>query len=269
MIRPVHKFQMNIEMLKDKVARKQARISENDELLTEFRYRVEQVKSRIAKYQEFLCETVRPSEETGNNEVELLRRRKLKQVSWILENNRYFPAFSISELFQLEKCIRYSQIVQDEESTKSIDKPSYIVSLKTEISRFMTDEHRQAMGHSIGVLCLFIQLASKILNISLPCTLTFREDSYMISDLKDNEHRLSVDDMSSLENGLIFLYQDYSYFQQQAGVDLTQLAGLFDVNALVSSPFLGKRVTIPSLPLPTQKPTHHSEDDEDWEFLVM
>ena len=64
-------------------------------------------------------------------ELEKIRKELIKKAAWIFENNLYFPEYCISDIFKLEKCMSYSQIIQDERENLSIDKPNFSICLKS------------------------------------------------------------------------------------------------------------------------------------------
>lgn len=63
--------------------------------------------------------------------LEKIRKDQIKQASWVFENNLYFPDYCISDMLKMEKCISYSQIIQDEHENLSIDKPNFTICLKS------------------------------------------------------------------------------------------------------------------------------------------
>lgn len=178
-------------------------------------------------------------------EVEKIRKTHIKTAADVFENNSYFPEYCISEMFQMERCIGFSQIFQDEGETKTVDKTNFIISLKSNcylamITPYMSDEHLHAIIFSINSICLFVNFSSFILNMDLPFQLTFNNTYFLIEDHSGNVHHLNIHDPFSCETALIYLLQDLKYMQQHAGVDLKLLKGVFDIPILVNSPFLGR-----------------------------
>lgn len=170
-----------------------------------------------------------------------------------LEINPYFPDYSIGELFNIDKCIKYVQIFKDQDEIKAVDKPSYVISFKSkihsaQIGSQLTDEHRHALVHSVNILGHFLCYASQLLNIHLPFPLSFNLHHFEIIDLQGNKHSLNIDDTYNYETALVFLYQDMKYLSQTSGVDFNNVRGLFDVMSLVRSPYVGGCVSEPSDP---------------------
>ena len=63
--------------------------------------------------------------------LEKLRRELIIKAAKIYENNAYFPEYCISDMFKKEKCMSHSQIIQEENENLSIEKPNYVISLKS------------------------------------------------------------------------------------------------------------------------------------------
>jgi hypothetical protein len=63
--------------------------------------------------------------------LESLRRELIIKAAKIFENNAYFPEYCISDVFKKEKCMSHSQIIQEANENLSIEKPNYVISLKS------------------------------------------------------------------------------------------------------------------------------------------
>lgn len=63
--------------------------------------------------------------------LEKVRKGLIKNAVEVFERNAYFPEYCISEMFKQEKCLKYSQIIQDKDENLSVDKPNFIICLKS------------------------------------------------------------------------------------------------------------------------------------------
>ena len=256
---------VKLEKLKDKLRTQTEKVENDRETLEMLQILISKHKNRLNK---LFCELENqkfpehPGQKDLLGEVEKLRKKRIREASWVLENNPYFPDYSISLLFSKEKVISFSQIVQEESGTKSIDRPNFIITFKTGRASLLSQEHQDAILHSLNSVCMFQCYVSYILNSELPFPLEFKTKYFQVEDVSGNKHPL---DLESLESGLVFLYLNMYYLQQQAGVETSKLRGLFDVPAFAQSPFLGRWFSLPSLPVENQK--KYSSSDEEWEIL--
>ncbi|CAG9326119.1 unnamed protein product [Blepharisma stoltei] len=155
--------QMVKEMQKNTLKRLKEKFDRNKENLEKIKAQIEILKWEFEEKRSFIS-TINTEEKNKENcenlmlETEKKRKLHIKEAALIFENNPYFPDYCISELFQLERCIGFSQIFQDEGEMKSIDKTNFIISFKTIMTPYMTDEHLHAITHSINSICCFIYI---------------------------------------------------------------------------------------------------------------
>jgi hypothetical protein len=238
---------------------------------------IAQKKEDIALKRQYLYQNDRlDSSETCNKacyELEKIRKNLIKKAAEVFEYNLYFPDYCISDMFKLEKCMSYSQIIQDQKENVSIDKPNFIICLKSNIKLdmivpYQSDEHNHAVNYSISQIAFFIITAAFILNFELPFPLKYNFTHFIIKDLSDNSLSLNILEPYECENALIYLYQNLRILQQHAGADFSRVNGIFDIQAFVSSPFLGRYFDIPSVPLPYKKNKQKKvEENDDWELI--
>ena len=175
-------------------------------------------------------------------------------------------------MFKMEKCISYSQIIQDPKETLSIDKPNFIICLKSKlyldmIVNYQSDEHNQAVNFSISQIAFFINAVSFILNFELPYQLNYKFLHFIVRDFFRTKLSLNILEPYECENALIYLYENLRVLQQHSGADFSKISGVFDIQNFVNSPFLGRYFDIPSLPEKKSIKKESSESDEDWEVL--
>ena len=174
-------------------------------------------------------------------EVQVQRASLVRQVAAILQRNEYYPDWCIGEMFKLEKALQYNQIVQYEDSLQVVDTSSHTITLKHSVQEDgLSEEHREAIYHSLYQVCELLLQASKYLRVSLPFSLEYNRRNYRLEDHSGLKHAIDLRDMLACEAAMLYLYLDLRYVQQLEGVDLNRVKGLFDVKALLEVDSLGQ-----------------------------
>lgn len=212
--------------------------------------------------------------------LENIRKDLLKKAAKTFEINAYFPEYCISDMFKVEKCMRYSQIIKDDSENVSIDKPNFVISLRSKIYidmiiSYQSDEHNQAVNYSISQIAFFINAAALILNFDLIFKLKYKYNYFVVKDFAGTQIAMNILEPYECENALIYLYENLRLLQQHSGVDFSKTQGIFDIYSLINSPFVGRYFDIPSCPDPIQKLNSKAEkiytknepDEDEWEFI--
>jgi len=211
--------------------------------------------------------------------LEKIRKGLIKKAVEIYERNVYFPEYCISEMFKQEKCLRYSQIIQDKDAHVSVDKPNFIICLKSKenldmIVSYQSEEHNQAVNYSIAQISFCIKLIALILNFKLTFKLKYMFNYFQVKDFSGTRLAMNIYEPYECENALIYLYENLKILQQQAGVDFKRLKGVFDLLSLSESEFTGQYFSVPSC-LPEAEGVIDSKEEkkideeveEEWDLL--
>ena len=178
-------------------------------------------------------------------------------------------------MLKMERCIRYSQIIQDEEGSLSIDKPGCNICLKSTIYldmivHYQSEEHNQAVNYSMSQIALFLNTVSMILNTELPFPLENKFTHFAVIDFAGVAISLNIYEPYEFENALIYLYENFRVLQQHSGVDFSKVSGIFDIKSLEESPYLGRYFDNPSMHLIEESRPQKIEEpveEDDWELL--